>query len=96
MSKGLKLPLNSRVIFSLFISLVVVALAKLASDFSNNCICHIPIPQDYNNYLIYKQNCQCEYVPLSKVIGQYLVFVVLPFFVSYFFISANEPDKDEE
>ena len=89
-------PLSSRIVFSLFIALIVVSLVRLVSDFTNDCICHIPIPQDYNEYLIFKRNCQCEYVPFSVVLGQYLLYVVLPFLATFSVLSFRGYISDDK
>lgn len=96
MSRKLKTPFSSKFAVSLFVSSVVVSIVRLISDFTNDCICHIPIPQDYNEFLIFKRNCQCEYVPLSVVIAQYILYIVVPFVLSFLYMSWKTYEVEDD
>ena len=94
MGKYFDTPISSRVIFSLFIVLILVAVIRAFGNLSGGCICQIPIPQDYYNYLIYRNNCQCEYIELSQVIFQYLALIILPFVLSFSVLTYIEQVDD--
>lgn len=97
MNKYFNTPISSRIIFSLFIVLGLVVVIRAFGNLSGDCICQIPIPQDYYKYLIYRNNCQCEYVEFSQVIFQYLALIILPFVLSFSILTyidqVEEPSE---